>query len=172
MTTENTWKDAANPEFKQESTTNFAFKTPTKTFKTLAKPIKRLQIWKSGSNVLFLILPWSCPVVNNSFLNLDLHFRRWTTAMVKVRRATMFPNPKEKQKTYADIYSPHRHCNRIAGWIHRTMFFWKQPNRLLFRETPSFSSTNHIIQKFLVEWRSRYIYIYISYLYIYTYQKK
>ena len=54
VTTENTWKDAADPEFKQESTTSFAFKTPTKTFKTLAKPIKRLQIRKSGSNVFFL----------------------------------------------------------------------------------------------------------------------
>ena len=113
---------------------------------------KRLRIRKSWSNVLFLILSWSCPVVNNSFLNLDLHFRRWTTA----RRATMFPNPKEKQKNICwHIYRPHRHCNRIAGWIHRTMFFWKQPNRLFFRETPSFSSTNHIVQKFLVEWRSR-----------------
>ena len=61
----------------------------------------------------------------------------------------------QNNKTYADIYRPHLHCNRIAGWIHRTMFFWKQPNRLFFRETPSFSSTNHIVQKFLVEWRSK-----------------
>ena len=65
---------------------------------------KRLRIRKSWSNVLFLILSWSCPVVNNSFLNLDLHFRRWTTAMVKVRRATMFPNPKEKQKKHMLTY--------------------------------------------------------------------
>ena len=144
---------------KQESTTNFALKTHTKTFKTLAKPISR-------SNVFFLILPWSCPVVNNSLLNLDLHFRRWTTAMVKVRRATMFPNPKEKQKkTYADMYRPHRHCKRIAGWIHRT-FFLETTKSPTYSETPTFSSTNHIVQKFLVEWRSRICYICI-YVYMY-----
>ena len=133
----NTWKDAANPEFGQETPTNFAFKTPTKTFKTLKKPSNGYKSGKVGQMCCFLILPWSCRVVN-CFLILDLQFRRWTIA-IRVRRANMVPNPKEKQKNISDIYRPHHHCNRIAGWIHTTIFFWKQPNRLLFLKTPSFS---------------------------------
>jgi hypothetical protein len=37
-------------------------------FSNAKKNIKRLQIRKSWSNVLFLILPWSCPVVKNLLL--------------------------------------------------------------------------------------------------------
>ena len=91
-----TWQGAANPEFKRESANNFAFKTSTKTFKMLAKPIKRLQIRKSGSewvkyrNMLFLILPWLWPVVNEPFLNLDWQFKSWTIDAVKARLRTVW----------------------------------------------------------------------------------
>ena len=122
VTTENTWKDAANPEFKQESTTNFAFKTPTKTFKTLAKPIKRLQIRKVGQMCFF----WSCRgrarwSITPFWIWIctsDVGRQLWS----KLGALPCFQIPKKNKKTYADIYRPHRHCNRIAGWIHRTIF--------------------------------------------------
>ena len=86
------------------------------------------------------------------FLSLDLHFRRWTIAMVRFRLANMFPNPKEKQKdhilTYigliaiatAQLAESTRPSSSGSNQI--AYFFWK---RLVL---VCFSSTNHIVQKF------------------------
>jgi hypothetical protein len=78
-------KGAANPEFKRKSATSFAFKTPTTTFRTkheqkhaktkqhqtATHQKKRGNVGQTMSNMLFLILPWSCPMPNDSCLKLN-----------------------------------------------------------------------------------------------------
>ena len=57
MPTENIWKNAINPEFKQESTTNFVFKMPIKIFKTLAKPSNGYKSGKIGQIYPAVVVP-------------------------------------------------------------------------------------------------------------------